>query len=352
MRMPNLFARAASCCSATTGSTGDRDARPLLRGARLCGRDVRATVIRSETRHRAHLLKAASRFTRVFELAAPDAPGLVSFGAQFDPASPIPCMRAVPWSAFPASASRCRKHFRAVSARASSIFPSCRPAMTLLEAGIRAIPPPRSVRRRASSLRRSRRTGCTRMQSFHGTARHGSPTVARSCCRRICACAGRRRQQEVKPPFPLSTGSAAGPSRDAAALHGLLELIERDAASLWWRGGSRGRSIPPRGRGPDRGRSAAAAAAAGRFGAAELVARHHDGYRRALRRGGLLPGGWLWLCLRPGRAADARGRGPRRRFWKCASSNWPMPSSKPSAASAAMPRSTPGIASTCGARRC
>jgi ribosomal protein S12 methylthiotransferase accessory factor len=52
-------------------------------------------------------------------------------------------------------------------------------------------------------------------------------------------------QQEVKPPFPLGTGSAAGRSWDAAALHGLLELIERDAASLWWLGGNRGKSIPP-----------------------------------------------------------------------------------------------------------
>ena len=51
-------------------------------------------------------------------------------------------------------------------------------------------------------------------------------------------------QQEIKPPFPLSTGSAAGTSWDGAALHGLLELIERDAASLWWRGGRRGKLIP------------------------------------------------------------------------------------------------------------
>jgi ribosomal protein S12 methylthiotransferase accessory factor len=28
-------------------------------------------------------------------------------------------------------------------------------------------------------------------------------------------------------------------------LHGVLELIERDAASLWWQGGHRGGSIPP-----------------------------------------------------------------------------------------------------------
>jgi ribosomal protein S12 methylthiotransferase accessory factor len=51
-------------------------------------------------------------------------------------------------------------------------------------------------------------------------------------------------RQEIKPPFALSTGSAAGTSWDDAALHGLLELIERDAAALWWRGGRRGKSIP------------------------------------------------------------------------------------------------------------
>src|SRR4051812_46328346 len=36
-------------------------------------------------RHRGLLLRAASRFARVFQLAAPDAPGLVCFGAEFDP---------------------------------------------------------------------------------------------------------------------------------------------------------------------------------------------------------------------------------------------------------------------------
>jgi ribosomal protein S12 methylthiotransferase accessory factor YcaO len=32
------------------------------------------------------LLKAASRFVRVFQLAAPDAPGLIALGGEFDPA--------------------------------------------------------------------------------------------------------------------------------------------------------------------------------------------------------------------------------------------------------------------------
>ncbi|RYJ03525.1 MAG: hypothetical protein EON47_03770, partial [Acetobacteraceae bacterium] len=31
---------------------------------------------------------------------------------------------------------------------------------------------------------------------------------------------------------------------EAAALHALLELVERDAAALWWRGGRRGRPVP------------------------------------------------------------------------------------------------------------
>jgi ribosomal protein S12 methylthiotransferase accessory factor len=48
----------------------------------------------------------------------------------------------------------------------------------------------------------------------------------------------------VSPDWPLSIGCAAGPTAEAAALHGLLELVERDAAALWWRGGRRGR-LPP-----------------------------------------------------------------------------------------------------------
>lgn len=39
----------------------------------------------------------------------------------------------------------------------------------------------------------------------------------------------------------LSTGAAAGPSWEGAALRAILELIERDAAALWWIGGARGR---------------------------------------------------------------------------------------------------------------
>jgi len=45
------------------------------------------------------------------------------------------------------------------------------------------------------------------------------------------------------PSAPLSLGCAAGPSPEAAAVSALLELIERDAAALWWAGGAPAR--PP-----------------------------------------------------------------------------------------------------------
>ncbi|WP_170182103.1 YcaO-like family protein [Phreatobacter stygius] len=46
-----------------------------------------------------------------------------------------------------------------------------------------------------------------------------------------------------RPAFPLGLGGGAGATAEDAALHGLLELIERDAAALWWRGGRAGRLI-------------------------------------------------------------------------------------------------------------
>ena len=43
--------------------------------------------------------------------------------------------------------------------------------------------------------------------------------------------------QTLLPRSALSTGCAAGVSRETAMLRAVLELIERDAASLWWMGG-------------------------------------------------------------------------------------------------------------------
>jgi ribosomal protein S12 methylthiotransferase accessory factor len=51
-------------------------------------------------------------------------------------------------------------------------------------------------------------------------------------------------QVGLRPLSALSVGVAAGPTFDWAASRAILELIERDAASLWWMGGRRGKAIP------------------------------------------------------------------------------------------------------------
>jgi len=51
-------------------------------------------------------------------------------------------------------------------------------------------------------------------------------------------------QPRLKPRTALSVGVAAGPSLDWAASRAILEMIERDAAGLWWTGGRRGKAVP------------------------------------------------------------------------------------------------------------
>src|SRR6201747_1358988 len=87
--MTNLFARAASVLLGGGPEDSSTDAGSLLEAlgyAAAPGISADGGEIGPETRHHALLLTAASRFVRVFQLAAPDAPGLVAFGAEFDPA--------------------------------------------------------------------------------------------------------------------------------------------------------------------------------------------------------------------------------------------------------------------------
>jgi ribosomal protein S12 methylthiotransferase accessory factor len=53
-----------------------------------------------------------------------------------------------------------------------------------------------------------------------------------------------RDEMHLSPLSALSVGVAAGPTYEWAASRAILELIERDAASLWWIGGRRGKVIP------------------------------------------------------------------------------------------------------------
>jgi ribosomal protein S12 methylthiotransferase accessory factor len=245
--MPNPFARAASLllCDGRQDSI-DPDARLILEAlgyADPAGVDKSG----SETRHRAHLLMAASRFVRVFELAAPEAPGLVCFGAEVDPATADPLHAGSPAVSVSGVGLSLQEAFQGCIGEGIEYLSQLQTGNDVLE-----LPGPNdpvaghgpATREFLAAFLSYRLRPSDAELSWHRATR----LIDRSevllpadlCLRRP------RDRQEIRPPFPLSTGSAAGPSWDAAALHGLLELIERDAASLWWWGGNRGRSIPPR----------------------------------------------------------------------------------------------------------
>ena len=198
-----------------------------------------------EARHRAHLLMAASRFKRIFELAAPDAPGLVSFGAEFDPALADPLHTGSPIVGVSGVGLSLQEAFQGCVGEGIEYLSQLQTGSDVLEtsgAGDPAAALGSSGQDFVAAFAAHRLRPDAEL-SWHRATRltDGREVLlpADLCLRRPPA------QQEVKPPFPLGTGSAAGQSWDAAALHGMLELIERDAASLWWQGGNRARSIPP-----------------------------------------------------------------------------------------------------------
>jgi ribosomal protein S12 methylthiotransferase accessory factor len=247
--MPGLFARAASLLAGGhTENTGDPEVRLLLEAlgyAPAIGFPAGDGAAGSETRHRACLLKAASRFARVFELAAPDAPGLVCFGAEFDPALADPLQAGSPIVGVSGVGLSLQEAFQGCIGEGIEYLSQLQTGNDVLESSD-ANEPAAGLGPSAQEFLAAFAAHRLRLDadlSWHRATRltDGSEILlpADLCLRRPSA------RQEVKPPFPLSTGSAAGRSWDAAALHGMLELIERDAASLWWLGGNRGKSIPP-----------------------------------------------------------------------------------------------------------
>jgi ribosomal protein S12 methylthiotransferase accessory factor len=224
--------------------TGDTDVRLLLEAL---GYATAADGGESgpETRHRACLLKTASRFSRVFELAAPDAPGLISFGAEFDPALADPMHAGSPAVGVSGVGLSLQDAFQGCIGEGVEYLSQLQTGNDLLERSGPGDPMAelgqgaRNFLTALSAYRLRPDTELSWHRAVRLTDRCEVLLPADLCLRRPPS------RREIKPPFPLGAGSAAGPSWDAAALHGVLELIERDAASLWWRGGNRGRSIPP-----------------------------------------------------------------------------------------------------------
>jgi len=239
-----LFTRAASLLLGNgVDAVGDHDAIRVLQALEYSpesgiGGDP-------ETANHAHLLIAASRFTRVFELTSPDAPGLFSFGAQFDPALADLLHGGSPIVGVSGVGLTMQEAFQGCIGEGIEYLSQLQTTTDLLLA-----PGDDEWRRtlgaNAQELVAILSQRCMQPERALSWCRATRVTdggevwlPADICLRRPPA------QRDFVPPYPLSIGSAAGPSRDAAALHGLLELIERDATSLWWQGGQFARAIPP-----------------------------------------------------------------------------------------------------------
>ncbi|WP_426956994.1 YcaO-like family protein [Muricoccus radiodurans] len=176
---------------------------PLLSLLRWSAEDSDARV------DRARLLRAAAGLARVFTLSAPDAPGLAVFGAEADLSGPAgePGLPVVGASG--------------VGTSPGEAFAACIGEAVELLSGVETAED-RAAGRATLPL--------VRWPTGEAAAWPVDLLLRRAAHRRT-----------VEPPAPLSIGCAAGRSPEEAALRALLELIERDAAALWWRGG-----VPPR----------------------------------------------------------------------------------------------------------
>ncbi len=193
--------------------------------------------------HRAAVLRAASSFNRIFTLAAADAPGLIALGAEVDPA----CMgvRGAPLGSVSGASLTFRQAFESCVGEGVEYLSryvtdeDVINQLTVEEALAGASPALRVLWEHLLPYRRDRSARLTAWTIAADLA-DGQPVrlPADICFRRSAA------ERDIDPPWPLSTGCGAGPDLLTAALHGLLELIERDAVALWWRGGRRARLLP------------------------------------------------------------------------------------------------------------
>jgi len=252
--MKDLFSSAAALLLGEAPEAGVIGDAHLLLGELGYARPPGAAV-NHETRHRARLLQAASQFVRIFELTAPEAPHLVAFGAEVDPAAADALHRGsrpvgvsgiglTMQEAFQGCVGEGIEYLSQLQRAgdeliaADGIAPAealDRPAREL----VTALMPSRAARGLSLQVSSQVSSQLSWHRAIRLSDRREVLLPADLCLRRPQAA------QEFTPPFPLSIGSAAGTSWEAAALHGLLELVERDAASLWWRGGRRGGAVSP-----------------------------------------------------------------------------------------------------------
>lgn len=243
-RPPDEQSRLVQACLAAAsvllcGTAPEGDAAGLIA---MLGYDAASGNDRAGA-HRGRLLQAAGGMLRLFQLRAPDAPGLAVFGGEVDltaaaawyatPRQSVSGTGLSPGHAFEACVGEAVEFLSGLEREADG---AGMVAATIREAAadaamadaIAALLPDGSIPAEA-------RLDWVPAKRLSDGAAVLLP--ADLCFRRDPA--GR----VLTPPGPQSIGCAAAPSFADAVLRGLLELVERDAAALWWRGGRRGRGL-------------------------------------------------------------------------------------------------------------
>jgi ribosomal protein S12 methylthiotransferase accessory factor len=192
---------------------------------------------------RGRMLRAAAKLRRMFLLPVPDAPGLVFFGGEADPTvlgashagQPVGSLAGSglsPQRAFESCVGEGIEYLSQFIQDADPI--EIGPALDRgtqdpqLDAFVSAVLTACDVDQRSPIAFVPARRLSDQAQAWF---------PADLCYRRHVS------EQDFAAPLKLSTGCAAGATFEMAALRAVLELIERDAMSLWWRGGRRARPI-------------------------------------------------------------------------------------------------------------
>jgi len=200
----------------------------------------------AEAEGRTRMLRAAARFRRLFLLPVPDAPGLTFFGGEVDPAMLGKQQEGLPIGSLAGSGLEPKRAFESCVGEGIEYLSQFVQADDPIVSGpsaSRGGADDVDVRRFISEVFSLNMIDADRAIGWVSASRLPDGKEmwfpADLCYRRHTA------EQDLKPPHKLSSGCAAGTTVEAATLRALLELIERDAVALWWRGGRRGRSIAP-----------------------------------------------------------------------------------------------------------
>jgi ribosomal protein S12 methylthiotransferase accessory factor len=209
----------------------DTAAADLLRQLDYLDGDAAATP------HRVALLRAAAGFGRLFSLRSDTAPGLVTLGGEVNPA--VLGVQGAPTAGVSGAGLTLRQAFEACVGEGieylSSFVQPGDPLTPRSDAAAFAQVPDAVT----ALFRRVAPRAASADWTWAADLRDGTltPLPADLCYRRAVP--------DFAAPWPLSTGCGAGSTPEDATLHALLELIERDATALWWRGGVRGKVVPP-----------------------------------------------------------------------------------------------------------